>query len=211
MKEGDVRNILIFAHGAGAGKNSEFMNELSVRLGKNNIQVVLFNFPYMQRIEAENKRRPPDRMPKLIEAFQDQITDVVSDSTNHGKRIFIGGKSMGGRVASHIATSKPIADKLSGVICLGFPFHPPKFPEKYRGDHLTDINVPTLILQGERDTFGNKSEVRNYELGSAINVAYLPDGDHSFKPRVRSGHTMESNYQKTTRLMIDFMNSRSNQ
>lgn len=103
--------------------------------------------------------------------------------------IYIGGKSMGGRMASLVADELGVA----GLICLGYPFHPPGKPDKLRTAHLAGLQTPTLICQGERDTFGQRAEVAGYDLSSAINFEWLPDGDHSFKPRKRSGFTEADN------------------
>lgn len=202
----DLSNaVFVFAHGAGAGINSDFIVDLSNRLVNKGIEVTTFEFPYMQKITALGKRRPPDRMPKLIDAYAEIVKSIPA-----GKQIFIGGKSMGGRVASLLASEQSnelavLGKMISGVICLGFPFHPPKQLEKYRGEHLTDIETPTLIIQGDRDNFGTKDEVLNYQFSSQVQLAFLPDGDHSFKPRVRSGGTLDQNINQCTELMIQFI------
>ena len=200
--------ILLFAHGAGAGMDSEFIVRLSVLLNDKGLEVKTFEFPYMQKIRAEGKRRPPDRMPKLLIAYEQAILSITSD-----KQIFIGGKSMGGRVASLLAAEKgsELADQhklINGVICLGFPFHPPKKPDKYRGDHLTDIDIDTLIVQGERDTFGTQIEVTKFDFSERVLLEFLADGDHSFKPRVRSGVTLEQNLTRCANLIVEFIEER---
>lgn len=196
--------LFIFAHGAGAGMDSDFMLTVSKQLEESGIEVRRFEFPYMQKIRKEEKRRPPDRMPKLIDAFE-AIISKVSKSTN--KKILIGGKSMGGRVASLLASeNRPDLD-ICGVICMGFPFHPPKKPEKYRGEHLQTIKTPTLILQGERDSFGTKNEIALFSLASSVQVKYLGDGDHSFKPRVKSGRTLAENLKFSASEIVQFANN----
>ncbi|MDC5841397.1 dienelactone hydrolase family protein [Vibrio europaeus] len=172
--------LFIFAHGAGAGMDHAFMEAVAKGLAKKGIQVVRFNFPYMVKRAEDGKKRPPDRAPKLLEAYQ-----AVIDQYCPTGKVVIGGKSMGGRMASLLASE----DKVAGVACLGFPFHPPGKPENYKGAHLAEIEKPCLILQGERDTFGKKEEFEQFELSTAIKVAFIPDGDHSFKPRKSSGHT----------------------
>ncbi len=197
--------IFLFSHGAGAGMDSDFIVQLSSLLKGRGLAVRTFEFPYMQKIRAEGKRRPPDRMPKLLAAFKQMIQSIDAE-----KQIFIGGKSMGGRVASLLAAeqgaqlanqSKPI----NGVICLGFPFHPPKKPENYRGEHLTGMDIDTLIVQGERDTFGTQSEVSEFSFSDRVQLEFLTDGDHSFKPRVRSGVTFEQNLKKCSDLIVEFI------
>ncbi|HZZ78725.1 MAG TPA: alpha/beta family hydrolase, partial [Gemmataceae bacterium] len=105
------------------------------------------------------------------------------------ERLVIGGKSMGGRIASLVADDAGVA----GLICLGYPFHPVGKPDKLRVEHLKAIKTPTLIVQGERDSFGNRADVGQYKLSPAVRVHWLKDGDHSFKPRKSSGETEQSN------------------
>lgn len=195
----------LFAHGAGAGMDSDFILQMSALLENKGLQVKTFEFPYMQKIRTEGKRRPPDRMPKLLIAFQHELESLCENQF-----VFIGGKSMGGRVASLLAAAnegerKITIRKISGVICLGFPFHPPKKIEKYRGEHLMNMSVDTLIVQGERDTFGTQAEIESYNFSESVQVEILPDGDHSFKPRVRSGVTLEQNLIQCADLIIDFV------
>lgn len=209
MNKKNSNAVFIFAHGAGAGQDSDFMQAIAKRLETNGVKVVLFDFPYMQKMKAENRRRPPDRMPKLIQAYQEKILEVIQSLDKSQKNIFIAGKSMGGRVASMLASSSSVIHSLKGVICLGFPFHPPKSPDKYRGEHLENINLPVMILQGERDPFGTKQEVENFNLSKSVDTYFIADGDHSFKPRVKSGHTLEANYSDTVARIIAFMNEHS--
>lgn len=196
--------VFIFAHGAGAGMDSHFMLELSHHLKSSGIDVRRFEFPYMQKITAEGKRRPPDRMPKLLAEFEKEVRSLAAS-----KHVFIGGKSMGGRVASLLAAEQGKDLAIRGVICLGFPFHPPKKPENYRGEHLIDIDIPTLIIQGERDSFGTKSEMTDFSFSDSVDVAFLTDGDHSFKPRVKSGVTFEQNLTRCSELICDFIEKQS--
>jgi predicted alpha/beta-hydrolase family hydrolase len=117
------------------------------------------------------------------------------------KNLVIGGKSLGGRIASLMADEAGLA----GLICLGYPFHPVGQPEKVRVDHLRDLKTPTLIVQGERDPFGTKSEVAKYMLSKAIQVYWLPDGDHSFKPRKSSGRTEQENWDEGKNAVVQFV------
>jgi len=190
------------------------MRTILLNLNNAGLETLPFEFPYMKIMNQTGKRRPPDRMPKLIEAFEKEIKHY--QALYPKKKIIVGGKSMGGRVASLLISQleegndeKP--DSISACICLGFPFHPPKKLEKYRGEHLENIKTLTLILQGDRDTMGCKEEVENYKLANSITVKYIPDGDHSFKPRVRSGHTLEGNISMSSELIINFVNSLSQQ
>ncbi|WP_282177725.1 alpha/beta fold hydrolase [Vibrio nereis] len=187
--------IFIFAHGAGAGMEHDFMSAVATGLAEKGIQVVRFNFPYMVKRAEDGKKRPPDRAPKLLEAYQSVIKEFAD------KPVVIGGKSMGGRMASLLAEESDVA----AVACLGFPFHPPGKPEKYKGKHLASVTKPLLILQGERDTFGKKEEFAEFQLSDSINVTFLPDGDHSFKPRKRSGYTEEGNIQLAVERLATFI------
>lgn len=186
----------IFAHGAGAGKNSEFMQLMAEGLAKHNINVVRFNFAYMQLAEDLGKRRPPDRADKLLVHFKSILSDV-----DRSLPIFIGGKSMGGRMASMLLQES----SAFGCICMGYPFHPPAKPEKLRTEHLLAMNKPVLILQGERDTFGTREDIGSYNLSSQVQVSYLADGDHSFKPRKASGFSLEANLNKAIQQSAAFI------
>jgi predicted alpha/beta-hydrolase family hydrolase len=197
--------IFVFAHGAGAGMDSDFIVEVSQQLIRYGIEVKRFEFPYMKIMRAEGKRRPPDRMPKLLTAFEEELNQLSQLNSNQDKKFIVGGKSMGGRVASLLAASHGRALNIEGVVCFGFPFHPPKKPDNYRGEHLETLNIPTLILQGERDPFGTKKEISQYKLSRSINVKLIKDGDHSFKPRVKSGTTLDKNIECAVNHIITFV------
>jgi predicted alpha/beta-hydrolase family hydrolase len=117
-------------------------------------------------------------------AWREVITELADAPT-----LLIGGKSMGGRIASMVADDCAV----DGLVCLGYPFHPPGAPDKLRTAHLLGLRTPTLVLQGTRDPFGGEDEVPTYGLSSSIRLHWLGDGDHSFKPRVRSGRTLQQN------------------
>ncbi|GAL19736.1 predicted hydrolase of the alpha/beta-hydrolase fold [Vibrio maritimus] len=178
--------LFLFAHGAGAGMDHDFMQDMATRLAAKGIRVVRFNFPYMVKRAEDGKKRPPDRAPKLLEA----MTQVIKDVAN-GQPIVIGGKSMGGRMASLLSEHELV----KSIACLGFPFHPPGKPENFKGDHLATMDKPCLILQGERDTFGKQEEFADFALSDKVEVSFVPDGDHSFKPRKSSGFTEAQNRQ----------------
>lgn len=190
-----AEHTFIFAHGAGAGMEHDFMADVAVKVANKGIRVVRFNFPYMVKRTEDGKKRPPDRAPVLLDAFREVIAEYGTEKT------VIGGKSMGGRMASHLGD----IDGLRGIVCLGFPFHPPGKPEKNKGEHLATLAVPTLILQGERDTFGNRAELETYPLSANVQLTFIPDGDHSFKPRKASGHTESGNRQLAANLIADFI------
>ncbi|PRO72498.1 alpha/beta hydrolase [Alteromonas alba] len=190
---------VILAHGAGAGAESEFMVDMAAQLAAQNINVVRFNFPYMEIIKETGKKRPPDKMPKLETCFHSVIENVQAKWAD--LPLFIGGKSMGGRVATLILEQS----KALGAIALGYPFHPPGKPEKLRTGHLLALEKPLLIIQGERDTFGRRDEVEDYGLSSAVQTEFLADGDHSFKPRKSSGLTQDEHIQNAARLTVSFI------
>ncbi|AMG05426.1 alpha/beta fold hydrolase [Vibrio parahaemolyticus] len=188
--------LFVFAHGAGAGMEHDFMTAVAKGLVEQGIRVVRFNFPYMVKRSEDGKKRPPDRTPKLLEAYSEVIAHFASSP------VVIGGKSMGGRMASLLAEHELVA----GIACLGFPFHPPGKPEKFKGDHLASIDKPTLILQGERDTFGKREEFDEFVFSQQVKVSFLPDGDHSFKPRKSSGHTEAGNIALAVEQLSAFIN-----
>ncbi|GEM77819.1 alpha/beta family hydrolase [Vibrio superstes] len=186
----------IFAHGAGAGMDNEFMQTIAKKLTERGVSVHLFDFPYMQKAKELGKRRPPDKMDKLEQAFLAEIENL-----NPTLPLFIGGKSMGGRVASMILERT----EAKGCLCLGYPFHPPGKPDKLRTEHLETIDTPMLVIQGEKDTFGKRHEVESYPLSKSIEVVYLPDGDHSFKPPKRADATYENNIDTAVDSIVAFM------
>ena len=176
--------VIILAHGAGAPMDSLFMEFYARQLAKTECRVARFEFPYMAARRTSGKKSGPDREPKLRESWHAAIKAFA------GKRIIIGGKSMGGRIASLLADEADAA----GLVCLGYPFHPIGKPEKLRTAHLERIRVPTLIVQGTRDPFGKPAEVDTYDLAQQIRLHWLDDGDHSFKPRKASGRTEKQNW-----------------
>ena len=180
-----ARHTIVLAHGAGAPMDSDFMDAVASGLADGGLRVARFEFPYMVKRRGDGKRRPPDRAPVLIETYLKVAAELGADN------LIIGGKSMGGRIASMVADEAGVA----GVACLGYPFHPPGKPEKLRTEHLERLKTPALILQGERDPFGKREEVEGYNLSSSIRVEYLPDGDHDLNPRKASGLSRKDNWQ----------------
>ncbi|MFC0116337.1 alpha/beta family hydrolase [Pseudoalteromonas xiamenensis] len=196
--ENPIANLLL-AHGAGAGLDSDFMVEIAELLAARGVNVARFDFEYMQQAKALNKRRPPDRAPKLLDCFLENIHRVNSDLP-----LFIAGKSMGGRMATLLAAQNEV--DVYGVIALGYPFHPPGKPEKLRTEHFGDVTVPFLIVQGERDTFGTKDEVLGLPIPQTIKFEWLQDGDHSFKPRKSSGYSESGHRVTAANAISDFIN-----
>lgn len=171
---------VVLAHGAGAPMDSPFMNVVARGLAERGLRVARFEFPYMRARREEGKRRAPDREPVLRQTWLSVIAELGG-----GNCVIIGGKSMGGRIASMIADEAEVR----GLVCLGYPFHPPGNPAKLRVSHLEHLKTPALIVQGTRDPFGTPEEVAGYSLSPAIRFLWLEDGDHSFKPRAASGKT----------------------
>ena len=194
---------LVLAHGAGAPMDSPFMAQIAQGLGDRGLKVARFEFPYMAARRATGKKRPPDRAPVLLESWRAVVAELGGPDGAHG--FAIGGKSLGGRMASLIA------DELGAraLVCLGYPFHPPGRPEKLRTAHLERLETPTLILQGERDPFGGREDVGGYRLSPAIRVAWCPDGDHSFKPRKASGRSEADNWNLAAEVIFEFLTGRA--
>lgn len=186
---------IALAHGAGAPMDTPFMNVFAEGLATAGFRVARFEFPYMAQRRASGRRRPPDREPKLRGTWLRVIQELGSE------RLVIGGKSMGGRIASLVADESQVA----GLVCLGYPFHPVGKPDRLRTEHLEQIRTPALIIQGERDTFGNSQEVATYRLSRQVKLHWLPDGDHSFKPRKASGRTQEENWQEAIAAIVTFV------
>jgi predicted alpha/beta-hydrolase family hydrolase len=190
-----AKKVFIFAHGAGAPMDSDWMNDVAMGLSKYEIKCARFEFPYMAERRSTGKKRPPNTMKVLQETWREAI-EKFSDH-----EVYIGGKSMGGRVASLIADE----EKVKGLICLGFPFHAPGKEPKGRIEHLKGLKTKTIILQGERDSMGTKDEVKKYSLSKKIKVYFLADGDHSLKPRKKSGYTLEEHLEYCCKVISDFM------
>ena len=189
----------LFAHGAGAPMDSGFMERVAAGLAARGIHVVRFEFPYMARRRSEGRRGAPDREPILRARW----TEVV-ERFGGGPRVAVGGKSLGGRIASMIA------DEVGAraLVCFGYPFHPPGQPDRLRTKHLQTLTTPALILQGTRDVFGAAEEVAGYGLSPAIRVEWLEGGDHSFKPPAKSGRTEAGNLGQAIGLAADFLLAR---
>lgn len=196
---------VILAHGAGAPMDNPFMNAFGEGLAARGIRCVRFEFPYMAERRLSGAKKPPNRMPMLLDTWR-EVIDAVCGADGRARAV-IGGKSMGGRVASMIAgVLEGEAAPVAGVACLGYPFHPPGRPDKMRVDHLMDLKTPALILQGTRDPFGTREEVPTFGLPKRITVEWLEDGDHGFKPRKASGLTEAENWTRAIDRLAGFAN-----
>jgi predicted alpha/beta-hydrolase family hydrolase len=204
VKDGPV---YIFAHGAGADMNSDFITEVVEKWSNKGIRVVRFNFPYMIKRAEDGKRRPPDRMPKLLAAYEAVIKQLNCP-------VVIGGKSMGGRISSMLLAENALRETserlpILGSACLGFPFHAPKKDSKDRLDHLKELTQPLLIVQGTRDALGTQEEVNEYirakKINASIQLRWLEDGDHNLKPRKASGFSYQQHIDNAIDQTAEFV------
>jgi predicted alpha/beta-hydrolase family hydrolase len=188
----DAVATLLLAHGAGAGMESPFMVQMAALLADRGVRTLRFEFGYMAARRNGGKRKPPPRAQLLSGEHKSAVTAAL-DLVPRPRRLFIGGKSMGGRVASFVADELFQAETIRGLVCIGYPFHPPKKPDQLRTDHLVTMGCPALIVQGVRDPFGTREEVESYPLPTAIRYHWADDGDHDLGPRGASGFTRKGN------------------
>lgn len=173
----DAAATILLAHGAGAPMDSASMTAAATALAREGLRVVRFELAYMAA-RRSGERKPPPR----AETVMPEYLAAVADCPVTG-RLIIGGKSMGGRVASMVADELYASGRIAGLLCLGYPFHPLGKPQQLRTRHLADLDTPTLICQGTRDQLGSRDEVAGYALSPRIEVLWLEDGDHDLKPR----------------------------
>lgn len=191
----DAQARLILAHGAGAPMDSAFMNTMSDLLAARQIEVWRFEFPYMAERRSGGKKRPSPKADTLLEDYRAVIQ--AARTTRPSRPLLIGGKSMGGRVASMVAQDAFNAGHVIGLVCLGYPFHPPNQPQTWRTNHLVSLSCPALIVQGERDPFGTRAELQSLPVGqtlaATLRFQWIGDGDHDFGPRGGQGYTRKGN------------------
>ncbi|MBB3191326.1 alpha/beta family hydrolase [Halomonas cerina] len=168
---------LLMTHGAGAGQDSTFLQRLRDDLAEAGVQTLAIEFTYLRRMRQEGRRRPPPRIDRLIEELSRWC-----DSVSHPGLVplWLGGKSLGGRVASLLAAR---GAGVAGLVLCGYPFHPPRQPDRLRLGHWHELPCPTLVVQGSRDPFGTRDEVAGYALPEVTEVHWLEDGDHDWMPR----------------------------
>lgn len=171
---------MLLAHGAGAPANSDWMHAMAEALCEQQIDVWRFNFAYMQRFCDSGKRSLPEKMPKLCQEYETALSLCPDDLP-----LIVAGESMGGRVASMLSESA----KVNAVCAFGYPFHAPR-KEQWRTAHFDELTTPFWIFQGERDPFGNRQELAASQW-PRVQIFWLQDGDHDFKPRVRSGFNQQ--------------------
>ncbi|NER64737.1 alpha/beta hydrolase [Pseudomonas sp. MAFF212427] len=200
QNQGDAApaGCLILAHGAGAPMDSEFMQDMAQRLAAQGLGVLRFEFPYMAQRRLDGGKRPPNPQAKLLDCWREvhaQVRPLVTGP------LAIGGKSMGGRMASLVADELEV----DALVCLGYPFYAAGKPEKPRVAHLATLKTPTLIVQGERDALGNRETVQGYELSSAIELCWRVAGDHDLKPLKTSGFSHADHLGAAARRIVAFL------
>ena len=198
--------VFVFAHGAGAGQISPFMRRYAERVAERGIDVVTFDFPYMAA-----RRKLPDRPPVLERAFRAVVGAAVAAG---GRRaVFVGGKSMGGRMATHLAAAPDqwtCAVPLGGAVALGYPLKPPGPRGGDRVSHLRQLAVPTLVIQGTRDTFGGPDDIRE-AVGAQplLTIVAVPTGDHSLKVQAAAGRPQAEVERELVATMADWMQAQA--
>ena len=200
----NANHRILIAHGAGVGIDSPFLDGISVALNARNIAVTRFEFAYMAERRNGGKKRPPPKAEKLMVEYRDMIASV-SARKPIGQKLVIGGKSLGGRVASMIADEQLASNAIAGLVCLGYPFHAPATPDKLRISHLQTMTSPALIVQGMRDPFGTQAEIDAIQLSPSIALHWIGDGDHDFGPRGASGFTRSGNLADAADAVAGFL------
>ena len=191
----DADVLLVLAHGAGAAMDSEFMRVIAEAISEHDVRVCRFNFPYMER-----GRKVPDRQPVLEDTYRAVLGQIAPGFSS----VVLGGKSLGGRIASHIVATGTTVD---GLVFLGYPLHPPGRPDRIRKEHLADIEVPMLFVEGTRDSFcplDTLEQVRA-ELQADTEVAVIDDGDHSLKVRKSSGRTTQDAWREAADAVVAWL------
>lgn len=195
---------VLLGHGAGAAMTSPFLEQMTTLLAERGLAVTRFEFSYMAARRSGGPKRPPPRAENLMPEFLAAIAQV-KNAMPKAQKLFVGGKSLGGRVASMIADEVYTRGEIAGLICLGYPFHAPTQPGKMRTAHLEKLTCPALIVQGDRDPFGNRSEIEAVTLSPAIQLHWLGDGDHDFGPRGASGFTRKGNLTSAADAVAQFV------
>ncbi|WP_460142952.1 alpha/beta family hydrolase [Pseudomonas sp. S3_B08] len=195
---GEASATLILAHGAGAPMDSDWMNDMAGRLAGLGVNVLRFEFPYMAQRRVDGVKRPPNPAGKLQECWREVFAVVRRHVAGP---LAIGGKSMGGRMASLVADELGV----DALVCLGYPFYAVGKPEKPRVEHLASLRTRALIVQGERDALGNREAVEGYSLAPGIEVFWLVAGDHDLKPLKASGFAHSDHLAGAAQKVAEFL------
>lgn len=182
------------------------MELLAAALSAQGVTTVRFEFPYMEKRRQDGRKRPPDRQPVLLEHFRKVIAEICAGPDAQAG-VFVGGKSMGGRMASLLAAEAGIEDTVRGAVCFGYPFHPPGKRDQWRTDHFQALRRPIQIIQGTRDPFGKKAEVaaRNLDDVANVSLAWLEGGNHDYQPLARQSETREDLIRQAAATAASFM------
>jgi predicted alpha/beta-hydrolase family hydrolase len=198
-----ARVTVVLGHGAGANQLSGFMRMVAGGLAARGFDAMTFNFLY-----SEQKRSFPDPKARLESCYRAVIDAALNERKLKGNRLVIGGKSMGGRIASQVAAVNP--DDIAGLIFLGYPLHPPGKPDKLRAEHLPDIKAPMLFVQGARDAFGTEKEISALikKLRLPATLYPIEGGDHSFKVPRSAGVQQQQVYERVMDKAAEWMHER---
>ena len=198
MAEAELPYRLVLAHGAGAPSKSEFMQAFAKGLTARGLPTTLFDFTYMQK-----GRRVPDRMPQLMDRMKSVAQDAGHELGSPMK-VLLGGKSMGGRVATHLAAE---GFACAGLVVLGYPLHPAGKPLERREQHLPTVKVPTLFISGTRDAMAERALLEKAvgTLGGPTTLHWIEDGDHSYAPPARSGRSTRETWDEAMDAVIAFV------
>ena len=200
---GPAGAALILAHGAGAGQHSAWLVDLARRVSAHELDVITFNFLY-----TEQRRKLPDRQPLLESCYEAAIRTIRQEVASARRGLFIGGKSMGGRIATHVAAADPFLD-VNGIVLLGYPLHPPGRPEQRRDAHLPAVRQPMLFVQGSRDGFGTPAELQPVHDGLTPRptLHVVEGGDHSFRLSGRNPERQEAVFEDVRRTIVGWIAS----
>jgi predicted alpha/beta-hydrolase family hydrolase len=195
---------LILGHGAGGGQRSTFLVDFARAISSLGVEVITFNFLYM-----EQRRRIPDRAP-ILEACYRAVIASVHARPAPNRALFIGGKSMGGRIATQVAAADPTLP-IAGLVLLGYPLHPPGRPTERRDKHLPAVGRPMLFVQGSRDAFGTPAELAPIieTIGPSASIHVVAGGDHSLKLARKDPAAQAAAYDDVQRTMVEWMRTKT--
>jgi uncharacterized protein len=189
---------LLFAHGAGAPMDSDFMAHMAQGLCQQQVEVIRFEFPYMAERRRTGKRRPPNPFAQIVAAYEAQVAAWSGSDVP----LFVAGKSMGGRAAASLSMAE-----ISGAVVYGYPLHPVGKPESLRLAPLQARQLPLLIVQGTRDKLGDRASFSQQTIDGAVQWCWLEDGDHDLKPRKASGHTHDEHLARAVAATVQFIHA----